>query len=174
MKTAVTFVMAMALGVMCSGCMGRIFREGMGAATGASGRVVERGATPDLRKYRSLRVDPLTVAASSQAPADMPGMVRADFEAVARNKHLTSEERPGLKLVSEIIHYETSSTVDTATGPLAEVIVQAKLIDAQSGKAVAEANLIGRSKATSSSGAKNVSEGVGKALDKWLAGGGLK
>jgi hypothetical protein len=73
-----------------------------------------------------------------------------------------------------IVHYESSSTVDTAIGPLDELVVRAKITDAQNGSVVAAANLIGPSKATSSSGAKNVSEGVGKALDKWLKDGGLK
>lgn len=174
MRAAITFVMAMALGVLCPGCMGRIVSEGMGTATGASGRVVEKGTTPDLTRYKGLRIEPITVAASSQASADMPGMVRMDLEATARGKGMNPQGEPGLKLVGEIIHYETSGTVDTAIGPLEEVIVWAKLIDAQSEKVVAEANLVGRSKATSSSGAKHLSAGVGKALGKWLAAGGLK
>lgn len=174
MRTAMTFVMAMAVGFICTGCMGRIFSEGIGAATGASGRVVENGTTPDLTKYKSLRIEPITVAAGSQTPADMPDMVQADFEAATRFRGLTPEEKPGLKLVGEIIHYETSRTVDTAIGPLEEVIVRVQLIDAHTGKVVAEANLVGRSKATSSSGPKHVSEGAGKALGKWLAAGGLK
>ena len=74
----------------------------------------------------------------------------------------------------QIVHYESSSTVDTATGPLEEVVVRTKLTDAQTGTVVAEANLIGRSKSTSSSGAKQVSAGVGEALEKWLKDGGLK
>lgn len=174
MRTAMAWVMTMALGSLCTGCMGRIFAEGMGAATGASGRAVESGTTPDLTPYKSLRVEPLTLAAGSQAPADLPDMLLADLEAATRNRDLTSEGKPGLKLTGEVIHYESSSTVDKAIGPLAEVIVRARLIDASSGKVVAEANLVGRSKASSSSGAKHLSAGVGKALGKWLASGGLK
>ena len=101
-------------------------------------------------------------------------MIRADLAAVVEKRGLRPEGDPGLKLSGEIVHYESSSTVDTAIGPLEEVIVRAKLTDAQGGNVVAEANLIGRSKATSSSGAKSVSAGVGEALDKWLKDGGLK
>ena len=174
MRTAMTFVITMAVGFICTGCMGRIFSEGIGAATGASGRAVENGTTPDLTKYKSVRIEPITVAAGLQVPADMPDMVHADFEAATRFRGLTPEEKPGLKLVGEIIHYEASRTVDTAIGPLEEVVVRAQLIDTHSGKVVAQANLVGRSKATSSSGAKHISGGVGKALGKWLAAGGLK
>jgi hypothetical protein len=165
---------AMALGFMGAGCMGRIFSEGMGAATGASGRVVGNSTVPDLTKYKSLHVEPITVAAGSQAPADMPDMAQADFEAAARFRGLTADGEPRLKFTGEIIHYESSSMVDTAIGPLAEVIVRAKLIDAGSGRVIAEANLVGRSKASDSSGAKHLSGGLGKALGKWLDSGGLK
>ena len=48
MKAAVAFVVATALGFMCTGCMGRIFSEGVGAATGASGKVI--GAVPGRRQ----------------------------------------------------------------------------------------------------------------------------
>ncbi len=174
MRTAITFGITMALGLGCTGCIGRIFSEGMGAATGASGRVVDNATTPLLTEYKGLHVEPITVAAGSQAPSDMPDMVQADFEAAAGKMGLSPREKPELKLVGEIIHYESSSTVDSAIGPLAEVIVRAKLIDARSGKVLAEANLVGRSKATTSSGAKHLSAGLGKALRDWLAQGGLK
>jgi hypothetical protein len=163
-----------ALSMLCFGCLGRMFSEGMGAAKGASGKVVATGRTPDLTKYKGLHIEVITVAQGSQAPAEMPGMIRADFAAAAEKRGLTPEGDPGLKLSGEIVHYESSSTVDTAIGPFEEVIVRAKLTDAQGGNIVAEANLIGRSKASSSSGAENVSAGVGEALDKWLKDGGLK
>ena len=34
-----------------------MFSEGMGAARGASGKVVEIGKTPDLTKYKGLRIE---------------------------------------------------------------------------------------------------------------------
>ncbi len=48
------------------------------------------------------------------------------------------------------------------------------MTDAQTGETIAEGNLVGRSKATTSSGPKHLAEGVGKALDKWLKEGGLQ
>jgi hypothetical protein len=175
MTRVVTMTLTVAaLSILCFGCLGRMFSEGMGAATGASGKVVATGMTPDLTKYKGLRIEVITVAQGSQAPAEMPDMIRADLAAAAEKRGLRPEGAPGLKLSGEIVHYESSSTVDTAIGPLEEVVVRTKLTDAQSGAVVAEANLIGRSKATSSSGAKSVSAGVGDALDKWLKDGGLK
>jgi hypothetical protein len=173
-RTVMMTLTAVALSILSVGCMGRIISEGMGGARGASGKVVEVGMTPDLTKYKSLAIEGITVAAGLQAPSEMPAMIGSDLAAAAQKRGLMTEGQPGLKLSGQIVHYESSSTVDTAIGPLEEVIVRAKLTDAQSGSVVAEANLVGRSKATSSSGPKNVSEGVGKALDKWLKDGGLK
>ena len=175
MTRAVTMrLTAAALCILCLGCMGRLFSEGMGAATGASGKVVEIGATPDLTKYKGMRIEGITVAQGSQAPAGMPEMIRGDLAAAAGKRGLSPQGDPGLTLSGEIVHYEASSTADKAMGPLEQVVVRTKLTDAQSGAVVAEANLIGRSKASSSSGAEKVSAGVGEALEKWLEDGGLK
>ena len=173
-RTVAMTSVTVGLSILCLGCMGRLFSEGMGQARGASGKVVEVGMTPDLTKYKGLGIELITVAPGLQAPSEMPAMVARDLAAAAQERGLMPEGQPGLKLSGQIVHYESSSTVDTAIGPLEEVVVRAKLTDAQSGSVVAEANLIGRSKATSSSGAENLSAGVGKALDKWLKDGGLK
>ena len=166
-------LMTAALGILCCGCMGRLFSEGMGATRGASGKSVDMGAAGDFAKYKSLRIEAIDVSPGLHAPADMAGMIRTNLAAAAEERGLAHEGNPGLRLSAEIIHYETGSVVDTAIGPLEEVVVRATLTDAQSGNVVAETNLIGRSKATSSSGAKHLSAAVGKAMDKWLKEGGL-
>jgi hypothetical protein len=79
-----------------------------------------------------------------------------------------------LKLSGEIIHYESGGVVDAAIGPLSEVIVRCKLYDASTNELLTEANLIGRSKATTSSGSRNLAEGVGKAMSMWLKEHGFK
>jgi hypothetical protein len=165
---------AVALSILSLGCMGRLISEGMGEARGASGRVVEIGRTPDLTRYKALTIEAITVAPGLQAPSEMPAMIGSDLAAAAQKRGLMTAGQPGLRLSGQIVHYESSSRVDTVIGPLAEVVVRAKLTDAQSGSVVAEANLVGRSKATTSSGEKDLSEGVAKALDQWLKSGGLK
>jgi hypothetical protein len=165
---------AAVISILCFGCVGRFFSEGIGAARGASGKLVEIRKTPDLTRYTGLRIERITVGQGLQAPADMPSMIRNDLTVTAEKRGLRPEGQPGLTLSGQIVHYEPSSSVDTAIGPLEEVIFRAKLIDTQSGNLVAEANLVGRSKATSSSGTKNVSAGVAKALNQWLKQGGLK
>lgn len=172
-RTMILTLTAVALGSLCAGCVGRLVAEGMGQARGASGRVVEIGMTPDLTKYKGLAIQGISVAPGLQAPSEMPAMIERDLGDAARDRGLMTGQQPGLTLSGQIVHYEASSTVDTAIGPLAEVVLRTKMTDA-SGNIVAEANLVGRSKATSSSGAKDLSEGVGKALNRWLKDGGLK
>ena len=172
-RTVIVTLAAVAMSTLSFGCMGRLISEGVGQARGASGKVVEIGMTPDLTKYKGLRIEPITVAPGLQAPSDMPALIGSDLASAAAERGLMPEGQPGLTLSGQIVHYESSSTVDTAIGPLEEAVLRTKLTDA-SGTVVAEAQLVGRSKATSSSGAKNLSEGVGKALDKWLKDGGLK
>jgi len=165
---------AAVVSTLCFGCMGRFLSEGMGAARGASGKLVEIRKTPDLSRYTGLRVEQITVAQGLRAPSDMPSMIRKDLAATAEKKGLSPDGQPGLTLSGQIVHYEPSSTTDKAIGPLEEVVVRARLIDAQSGNLVAEANLVGRSKAISSSGTKSVSAGVAKAMNQWLKQGGLR
>jgi hypothetical protein len=173
-RTVTMTLAVLALSILCTGCMSRMIGEGMGVARGASGKVVTNAMAPDLTVYKAMRVEPISVAPDLDVPAEMPRLIQTDLTAVAAARGLAPEGQPALKLSGEIVHYEPSSTVDTAIGPLAEVIVRARLINAQSGNVVARANLVGRSKATTSSSPKDLSAGVGKALDKWLKEGGLK
>jgi hypothetical protein len=156
------------------GCMGRMIGEGMGAATGASGKVVDVVKTADLSRYKGFKVESITVAPGLMMPAETPSLVRQYINEAAEKKGLRPNGTPAFKLVGEIIHYESAGAVDTAMGPLEEVIVRTKLVDAATGKLLTEANLIGRAKSTTAGGAKNLSEGVGKALKKWLKDCGLK
>lgn len=164
---------ALALSIGCTGC-GRLIREGAGAARGASGKVVSADSVADLTSYNNIRIEPIGIAQDLQVPSEMPSMIRMDMLAAAESRGLLGDGGPALKLSGEIVHYETAGTVDTAIGPLEEVIVRTTLVDAQTGKVLAQANLIGRAKATMSSGPRNLSGGVAKALSSLLKAGGLR
>ncbi len=157
-----------------TGCMSRAIKEGLGVATGASGKVVEVQKTTDLSKYKGFKVESLTAAPGLNMPSEVPAMVRQYFNEAAMKRGLTGSGTPALRLAGEIIHFESVGVVDTAIGPLEEVIVRTRLMDADGGQVLTEANLIGRAKSTTAGGAKNLSEGAGKALSKWLKECGLK
>jgi hypothetical protein len=156
-----------------AGCVGRAIREGVGVVTGASGKVVDISPPPQLTQYKGLRIEPITVSQRLLLPQQMPELVRAELIERTHRAGLSSDGRPGLVLTGEIIHYEGAGAVDTAFGPLYEVIIRSKLTDAESGRVLCEANLIGRSKATSASSPEDLAEGAGKALRKWLKQCGL-
>ncbi len=156
------------------GCMSRAIREGAGAVRGASGKVVELHSPSSLANYRGLTVESITVAQGLIVPGDIAALVRQSYADAGKDLVLTPGGSPALAVSGEIIHYETGGTVSKAIGPLQEIIVRTQLIDAGSKKFLGEANLIGRSKALTSSGSHNLTEGAGKALSKWLGDSGVK
>ena len=110
----------------------------------------------------------ITISPGLPTPPNVTMMLRQQILEEIDKRGLKAGGQPGLKLSAEVIHYETGGVVDTAIGPLEEMIVRTKLYDAASGAVLTEANLVGRSKATMSSGPENLSRGVGRALDRWL------
>ncbi len=156
------------------GCMGRAIREGAGAVRGASGKVVELHTPSSLANYRGLTIESITVAQGLRVPGDLVTLVRQGYADAGAELVLTPGGSPALAVSGEIIHYETGGTVSKAIGPLQEIIVRTQLIDAGSKQFLGEANLIGRSKALTSGGSHNLTEGVAKALSKWLRNSGVK
>ena len=156
------------------GCVSRVIREGAGAVRGASGKVVELHTPSSLANYRGLTVESITVAKGLRVPGDLVTLVRQSYADAAKDLVLTPSGSPALAVSGEIIHYETGGTVSKAIGPLQEIIVRTQLIDAGSKQFLGEANLIGRSKALTSGGSHNLTEGAGKALSKWLRNSGVK
>lgn len=159
---------------MSGGCLGRLVRESVGAVTGAAGKVVDIKEAVDLTEYKGLRVDPLTVSPGLSVANDMPTLIQEQWVKAGDNYNLPADGMPALVIKGEIIHYEMGGAVDQAIGPLQEVIVRSRLIDARSGTLLGEANLIGRAKATTESGKGHLAEGEGKALRKWFKQHGLK
>ncbi len=156
------------------GCVSRVIREGTGAVRGASGKVVELHTPSSLANYRGLTIESITVAKGLRVPSDIVTLVRQGYADAHDGLVLTPGGSPALSVSGEIIHYETGGTVSKAIGPLQEIVVRTQLIDAGSQQFLGEANLIGRAKALTSGGARNLAEGAGKALSKWLRNSGVK
>lgn len=155
------------------GCMGRAISEGVGVVTGASGKVVNIERPQQLQKYKGFKVESVTVTPGLKAPSSLGGLIQENLVKVATKKKLTSSGAPCLLVSAEVTNYETADVVDTAVGPLEECIVRAKLMDADTKQVLAVANLVARAKSTMAGGEKNLSEGIGKALSKWLKTGGI-
>ncbi len=166
------------MGLVClastSGCIGRAINEGAGVAFGASGKVTDLHKPEKLTDYKGLKVETLTVSQGLDVPGKMVTYLRESMHKSAGEMGLPSDRRPILLLTGEVIHYESGSVVDQAIGPLQEVILRTQLRDADTQAVLAESNLIGRARATTSGGSENLAEGVGKALRKWLESAGFK
>lgn len=167
-----TLAAVAALGMICSGCS-RMFAEAKGTG-GASGRVSDQSTSLGLSRYASMDVDDITIANGVNVPSEMPNLIRSDLVSVTDRRGLGRGGNPKLRLSGEIIHYEDGSKLDAVISPFQEVVLRTRLIDVQSGAIVQETNLIGRSKASTSSGVESLSEGVGEALDTWLKNGGAR
>lgn len=164
---------ALAITLGTTGCMSRMVREGLGAATGASGKAVAFDSVADLADYKGMKVESITVAPGLFAPLEMRSLVSEEFLKAGSSYGLMPAGSPAITVTGEIIHYEEPGMVDTAMGPLAEVIVRTTLTDAQTGKVLAAGNLVGRSKATVSSSPSSLAEGAGEAMKKALKAGSL-
>jgi hypothetical protein len=168
-------VVGIILSVVASnfGCQGRLISEGLGVVTGASGKAVDLSRPSGLEKYQGLKLEPITTSSGLKTPPELPSLLSEELLKAAANKGLTPDGKPALILTAEILNFESAGAVDTAIGPLEEVILRAQLTDAQSKDVLGVANLIGRATSTSSGGPKHLSEGAGKALTKWLKEGGI-
>ena len=173
-RRSVFVVVALFICTANVGCMGRLIREGAGAAMGASGKVVELHTPSNLANYRGLTIESITVAPGLKVPGDIMTLVHQGYSDALQDLVLTTGGSPALAVSGEIIHYETGGTVSKAIGPLQEIIVRTQLIDAGSKQFLGEANLIGRSKALTSGGSHNLAEGAGKALTEWLHDSGVE
>jgi hypothetical protein len=156
------------------GCASRLIGEGMGAVTGASGKVVNMSAPGRLATYKGLRIETIKMVPGLKAPRELQTLLLEEFTKAAAKAGLTPSGTPGLVLAAEVVNYESASAADTAIGPLEEIIIRAQLTDSQSKEVLASANLIGRAKSVTAGGPKHLSEGAAKALSKWLKEGGLR
>lgn len=157
-----------------AGCMSRARREVVGAVRGASGKVVVLESPPSLAPFRGISVDSIQVAAGLEVPIEIPEMVRQAYLDTGADLGLSAGGSPTLQVSGEIIHYETAGTIDHAIGPLEEIILRTRLRESGSEQVLGKANLVGRSKTTTTSGRHNLAKGAGKALKKWLKKSGLK
>ncbi|HEY3243709.1 MAG TPA: hypothetical protein VGM03_10190 [Phycisphaerae bacterium] len=154
-----------------SGCLGRLISEGAGAVTGARGKAVEiqpvRTGKP-LSEYGSVEFESLRSDIGTQVPDEVLRLIPADTLKMLREDKLFTGGGPPLRISGQVIHYETGGAVDKAIGPLQEVIARITLSDGRSGAAIGEANVIGRAKSSTASGAQNLAEGCAKGIAGWI------
>jgi hypothetical protein len=149
------------------GCS-RAIREGTGAARGASGKVFELDRPSGLTDYEGFKIGDLTTSNGLKVPDDLNERLSEALVDALKTLGLSQRATPAIRVSGEVIHFESGSAVSKAIGPLQEIILRTQLSDAGSNRSLGEANLIGRSKALTSSGTRNLCEGVGRAIKEWF------
>ena len=176
-KRIATVTVLVAAVLLCGGCS-RGLKEGAGLILGARGNYVplqpaaRARSAPPLGAYSSFQLAPLEDNFGGRVPPEMlralPGRFR---EQLAKAK---LPVRPGGKTLlirGRIYHYESENLVGTIISPLEEVVARMELVDKKTGKVIAVANCVGRSKEATNKGPTKKADGLAKGIVKWLASG---
>jgi len=170
MKTAKLLLVLSIVSVFCTGCLSTAFREGKGAAMGASGIDVQLQGSPNLEEYSNFEVGSFIDGMLNKTPGKllkiMPGLVKSEMA-----NYTIPMNRGGKTVVitGVVIHYDVASdAISTVFGPFEEAVVRVMLTDKATSRIIGTANCIGRSNANTNKGLEQKARGVGKAIVKWI------
>ena len=155
--------------LLCTGCLGTIFREGKGTL-GASGIDVELRKAPNLESYQNFETGKFTDGMLGKTPMQLLRLLPGEITSQMRQYDIPVNPRGKTILISgEVIHYDVATGAIAAVfGPLEEAVVRVTLTDKDTGKVLGIANCVGRSKANTNKGLDEKARGVGKAIIKWI------
>jgi len=151
-------------------------KEGVGIARGAKGLYApimavspDKSAKP-LGQYRYFELATLSDDFGGNVPDDLMMYLRAAFAEQLAEAEIP--QQPGGKTLlirGKILHYEDSSTLGLALGPIEEVVARIELVDKDSGKVIGLANCIGRTTSRVNVGVAKKGQGLAKAIVSWIA-----
>lgn len=160
---------ALLLAMSTGGCVSRAIKETVGVASGPKGVVawIEPPVRPQgyipLSGYTNYTLQ--MNEGFGRTPSQVLSLLEPSFEHQLAEKRIPNYgSGPTVIVRGTIIHYESSTTVGQALGPLEEVIARVELVDSNSGKLIATANCIGRTQETVNGGPAKKAEGLAKAL----------
>lgn len=155
---------------LCSGCLSRAIKEGMGATTGGKGIYQEVDSKRSLSGY-SYEIGEFKVVYSKITPHGFVRELDQELKKHLKEKGVPMGEQPGKKLLvinGRILYYEIAGTSGELFGPLEEAVADVVLTDKETGKNVALAVCAGRTTATVARGSKTKAEGIADAITKWI------
>lgn len=165
-----TLAIAAVLGVamLASGCMGRLVKEGMGAALGAKANIVEVQALNKSKPIGPVTIGTMDNAMGRPVTGDWLVALSAQLrQRTVADKDLAAGQR-AVKLNGVVVHLEGSGLTDQAFGPAPEVIVRVTVVDTASGEVIGIANAVGRARGTTSSGQEDLTKAFAEGVTKWL------
>lgn len=168
------FVMAAVGAAPSSGCIA--LSEGVGAARGAKALYMQirpdaaTAAGRPLVRYTRFELGNFTDEIGGKVPPELMPYFRMEFKEQMEEHGLVSRASGKTLLIrGQILHYEGSGTMGVLLSAVEEVIVRTELVDKSSGKVLAVANCIGRSKTRVNRGVDKKAEGLAKSVAQWIA-----
>jgi hypothetical protein len=160
--------------LLANGCT-RAIKEGLGAYKGGDGsyrsvRTVGSGpASRPLASYTKFALGEFTDDTGGYLPVGFDSYLRDHFQEALLEKGLPNYSGKKLLLRGRILYYEKSGMFGQVFGPLEEVVARVEMVDADSGDVIGSANVVGRSKSTTSQGVETKAEGLAEGLVKWIS-----
>jgi len=165
---AVAVVVAAVL--LTSGC-GTAIGEGVALIKGGQGSCFPtspRYADPDLLVgYTNFQIGAMNDETGT-VPAGFFDYASAQLQADLTDAGLGFAAGRTCVIEGDVVHFETEGLSAILLGPLEEIVVKARLVDADTGKVLARARCVGRIDARLTKGADKVAEGLGKAFAAWI------
>jgi len=170
------------IGMISGGCTSRIIKEGYYGATGSSGHyILLAGDKKQCRKlpfsHGAVQMGSIQNTIGDACPDQFIQILPQSItnELLKKEKE-NDEEKPFLRgpankkllITGTIIHYDEGKLLDQIVGPMEEAICRLQIRDAQTNTLYAEANFVSRVKSTVRKGPKELAEGIGKAIKKFL------
>ncbi|MBN1763942.1 MAG: hypothetical protein JW860_01690 [Sedimentisphaerales bacterium] len=79
-----------------------------------------------------------------------------------------------LLIKGQVVHYDqsgydTKGLIQKAISPLDEVVCRVQILDETTGEMITEANCVAQAKSSVRTGPKELAQGIGKAINKWIS-----
>ncbi len=179
MKTTLTAGTILAIAAIMSATVGctTVIKESIGIAKGAKGvyapirPAAGSAQTRNLGEYTRIELGEISDSIAGKVPPDLLRGLAVELDKQLSDKKLPTSHGTGKTLVvqGEIIHYEDEKMLGMVLGPLEEVIVRMELIDKSTARVLGVANCIGRTTTRVNKGVRKKTEGLAKAIAKWIA-----
>jgi len=163
-------VLMVGLLVAAGGC-GRGIGEAVGGIRGGQGscRVLKAAPPVDVGAYQRFELARIADGMEGLAPGELFSALPGEFaKALADKKIPNAASGKTLLIRGEVIHYEDAGMVNRALGPLEQVVARVEYVDKASGKVLALANCVGRTKDNFNVGPQSKAEGLARGIVRWI------
>lgn len=159
--------------VFSSGCMSRLAKEGLGAATGAKGSFSESpsmgpGGAKPLAGYQDFQVGNIENT-FKLTPRELIPMLKTEIRKDLQKQELPTGRGGKTCVINvSIFYYEKAGTMGQVFGPLEEVVADVQLVDKSDDRVIGTAVCVGRSTTTSNQGVEKKAQGLAKGIVNWI------